>query len=49
MPVSSSNPNARGHWGEKQFYCDGIASGYATGRTNVVPPRFTDLTDRARH
>ena len=47
--VFVTNPNAHGHWGEKQFYCDGVASGYATGRTNVVPPCFTDLTDRARH
>lgn len=42
--VVVNNP-ADGHWGDQQYYCDGVESGYATGSTNIVPPCFTDLTD----
>jgi len=43
--VVSTNMNPDGAWGAAQYYCKGVASGRATGRTNVVPPCFEDATD----
>jgi len=43
--VVATNMNPDGAWGAAQYYCKGVASGRATGRTNVVPPCFEDATD----
>lgn len=32
-------------WGEDYYYCEGVASGVATGATWPVPPCFEDKTD----
>lgn len=42
--VVVNNPADNGHFGKAQYYCGGVASGVATGKTNVVPPCFTDRT-----
>ena len=44
--VVATNLNDDGHWKEAQYLCEGVASGYATGKTNVVPPCFEDRTDK---
>ena len=44
--VVATNLNDDGHWREAQYLCEGVASGYATGKTNVVPPCFEDRTDK---
>jgi hypothetical protein len=33
-------------WGTKYYYCEGVASGRATGTTWPVPPCFADHTIR---
>ena len=42
--VVVTDPNPDGAWGADQYFCEGVASGYATGTTNVVPPCFEDRT-----
>lgn len=38
------NDPASDPWGDKYYFCEGVANGRATGSTSPVPPCFTDET-----